>query len=412
MNEFSQMEPAAASERIYYLDVLRGLALFGIVTLNMWGFVLPQAVCGTGLLFHGRADMIALAVVRIFIQAKFLTIFSFLFGLGFAVQMSRSEARGISFMSFYPRRLLVLAMFGITHALLIWWGDILLIYATTGAVLLLFRKSSQKALLTWAICIAGASVMAYAGFFIAAAYGHPLPGGAPDLNQVNQAINTYAHGNFTAMVQENWTEWNAELRETMLTPYALYFVVLFLLGLFVWRTGVINRLERYRPILKLVCAICLPAGILLNAAPLILRLISRPASRPAIVFATLASLQHISTMILSAGYACAIALLIQKRKWMQRLAPFAMTGRMALTNYLMQSIVCVTFFRISGLYGHIGPAAGLIPVVLLYSVQVVFSTWWLKRFAYGPMEWIWRGMTYGKLPRWRKEPLPVRGVAA
>jgi uncharacterized protein len=412
MNELTQVEPSAATERIFFLDVLRGLALFGIVMINMWGFVAPEAVCGTGLLFPGRLDMITLLVVRVFVLGKFLTIFSFLFGLGFAIQMSRVEARGVRFMSIYPRRLLALALFGVIHALLIWWGDILLIYAISGAALLLFRNRSQKAVLTWAGIIAGVIILAYAAFFIAAAYGHSLYNNQPDLAQTSQAINTYAHGNFTAMVRENWMEWKTEFAATMFTPYALYFIDLFLIGLFVWRTGIINRLEHYRPQLKRICFICLPMGMLLNTSPIILRLLPLSPSRRTLLFAVFASLQHVSTMVLSTGYVCAIALMIQSEKWKQRLSPFASVGRMALTNYLMQSVVCVTFFRFTGLYGHISPTVGMIPMVILYAAQVVFSTWWLTHFNFGPMEWIWRGLTYGKLSRLRKASTPMHEVAA
>ena len=85
---------------------------------------------------------------------------------------------------------------------------------------------------------------------------------------------------------------------------------------------------------------------------------------------------------------------------------------MALTNYLMQSILCVVFFRITGLYGHVGPAVGLIPTVMLYAMQVAFSAWWFTQFNFGPMEWLWRGLTYGKLPQLRKAALPMRKAAA
>ena len=133
--------PIAASERILYIDILRGMALFGILAANMRGFDAPASVYGNiKLLFHNRADMIAQGFIDIFIQGKFVTLFSFLFGLGFAVQMTRAVARGAKFMSFYPRRLAALALFGLIHGILIWWGDILLTYAVAGALLLFFRN--------------------------------------------------------------------------------------------------------------------------------------------------------------------------------------------------------------------------------------------------------------------------------
>ncbi|HET7768239.1 MAG TPA: DUF418 domain-containing protein [Chloroflexota bacterium] len=111
--------------------------------------------------------------------------------------------------------------------------------------------------------------------------------------------------------------------------------------------------------------------------------------------------------LLSLGYAAAVALLSQNPSWAQRLAPLAATGRMALTNYLLQSIVCTTLFYSYGgaLFGRVGAAGGLLVTVALYALQVPFSVWWLRRFPYGPMEWLWRTATYGRPPsRYRSSP--------
>jgi uncharacterized protein len=142
--------PVSLSERILFIDVLRGMALFGILAANMRAFFGPLDIYGEiGLLFHSRADVWAQGLVDMFFQGKFISIFSFLFGLGFAIQLSRAEAKGVRFLSFYPRRLLALALFGLIHGIFIWAGDILLTYAVSGAILLFFRKRQQKTLLWW-----------------------------------------------------------------------------------------------------------------------------------------------------------------------------------------------------------------------------------------------------------------------
>src|SRR5271156_5809567 len=149
--EPQRVGPVSLSERILFIDVLRGMALFGILAANMRAFFAPLDAYGTiGLLFHSRVDVWAQGFIDLFIQGKFISIFSFLFGMGFAIQMSRAEARGARFMGFYPRRLLALALFGLIHGMLIWAGDVLLTYAVSGAILLLFRKRQQKTLLWWA----------------------------------------------------------------------------------------------------------------------------------------------------------------------------------------------------------------------------------------------------------------------
>jgi uncharacterized protein len=114
--------------------------------------------------------------------------------------------------------------------------------------------------------------------------------------------------------------------------------------------------------------------------------------------------------ILAAGYASGLALLFLQDSWRRILMPFAAVGRTALTNYLMQSVLCTLFFYhyTTGLYGRVGPAMGLVFTVILYGAQVVISNWWLKSYRFGPMEWLWRGMTYGKFPAMHKEePLPL-----
>src|SRR5271167_1899260 len=149
--ETQRVGPVSLSERIVFIDVLRGLALFGILAANMRAFFGPlDAYDHIGVLFPGRADVLAQAFIDAFIQGKFITIFSFLFGMGFAIQLSRAEAKGVRFLSFYPRRLLALALFGLIHGIFIWAGDILLTYAFSGAILLLFRKRQQNTLLWWA----------------------------------------------------------------------------------------------------------------------------------------------------------------------------------------------------------------------------------------------------------------------
>src|SRR6266851_4296347 len=138
------MTPVAAGERIGLLDILRGLALFGIIAANMRGFSDPaQVYFNIEEMFSGTADKIAQGFIDFFIQGKFITLFAFLFGLGFAIQMSRAEERGKP-VKFYPRRLLVLLVFGLIHSWFIWWGDILVGYALTGFVLFLFRKATRK----------------------------------------------------------------------------------------------------------------------------------------------------------------------------------------------------------------------------------------------------------------------------
>lgn len=400
--------PVSSAERIFYIDLLRGMALFGILAANMRGFNAPPAVYGNiKVLFHGRADLIAQGFIDIFIQGKFITLFSFLFGMGFAVQLTRAQARGAKFMSFYPRRLLALALFGSIHLFLIWWGDILLTYAIAGALLLLFRNRQQKTLLYWAGGIFAMPILVISGFYTAHTLGwRPafLTQGntGPDMTKLNGIIQIYSHGSVLQMLRENIT---LGVKELPSNGFAIYALFLFLLGMWVWRSGIVERLGEYKPIFRRVFAWGLPIGLGLNAFSVIVQARSVPGGHPTFVGYLANVVLFPSEHILSAAYAAGLALLIQNDSWSRILSPFAAVGRMALTNYLTESILCTLFYEnyVTGTYGRFGPAVDLIPTVVLYGAQVVFSNWWLARYRFGPMEWLWRGMTYGKLPVLRKD---------
>ena len=413
--------PVTLSERIQFIDVLRGMALFGILAANIRSFSAPIDVYDNiQLLFHGRADIIAQFFIDFLFQGKFISIFSFLFGLGFAIQLSRAEARGAKFLGFYPRRLLALALFGLIHGILIWAGDILLTYALTGAILLLFRNRRQKTLLWWAgsllslPIVVGSSLLA---LYYSRFRPHWMTPKPPNMAKIYAVVQIYAHGTVRQILAQNWVEWKGFLIAQI---FAIYAVGLFLLGMWVWRSGMVQHLEDYRPLFKRVCAWCLPIGLIANAFGAYENAVT-PPDRVTFGLQVANILHFLGAHVLAAGYISALALVFLNVNLRRFVVPFAAVGRMALTDYLMQSVLCTLFFYhyTTGLFGRWGPAIDLIPTVLLYSAQVVFSNWWLNRYRFGPVEWLWRGMTYGRFPAMRKGeaelPLgaaPPAGVAS
>jgi uncharacterized protein len=325
------------------------------------------------------------------------------------MQMSRAEARGVRFLGFYPRRLLALALFGLIHGLLIWAGDILLTYALSGAILLLFRKRQQKTLLWWAGGLFSLPIV-ISSIFLAIYFSRfrrpwmvPKP---TDLKKMYGIINIYAHGTVRQIMAQNWVEWKQQLPFEL---FAIYATALFLLGMWVWRAGIVQRLDEYRPVLQRVCAWCFPIGLTINIYTAGMKIFI-PPDKVSVWNWSAGVLFLPGSHILSAGYVSGLALLFMHEDWRRRLLPFAAVGRMALTDYLMQSVVCTLFFYryTTGFYGRVGPALGLVPTFVLYGAQVVFSNWWLNRYRFGPMEWLWRGMTYGKFPSMHKEePMPT-----
>jgi uncharacterized protein len=391
------MAPVAAGERIEVVDLLRGAALFGILAANMRALGAPWRLYDNpDLLFPGFADRFVQGLIDVLISGKFLTLFSFLFGLGFAVQMTRAEARGARLRSFYPRRLLVLLAFGIVHGALIFWGDILVAYALMGFVLLAFRKRQPSTLLGWAIGLPLVFTILGSIGFVVLQFVRLPDRPRNELAEVTRLVRAFSEGGFFDVVAENFLSWvSFGLKNLSL----LFMLPAFLFGLWVWRRGVPQDLETHKGALRRTCRLALPVGLALNVfavAENILRAGTRPRLPDLLVFAAVMS-RFYGTYVLALGYAAGLALLARQDRWRRRLAPAAAVGRMALTNYVMQSLVCVALFTTTDLYGKVGPALLIIPTIAVYAGQVWASNWWLRRFRYGPLEWLWRSLTYGSI---------------
>lgn len=398
------MAPVAAAERIEILDVLRGTALFGILAANMRGFAAPGSAYGRpDLLFPGFADRLTQGLLDVFVSSKCLTLFAFLFGIGFAVQMSRAEERGVRPASFYPRRLLVLLGLGLVHGVLIWWGDILVSYALAGFLLLPFRARQPRTVLRWAQGLLLALLVVMCTAFVAAQFQAPNRTPRQDpMQETARVIRLVHEGSPADLVAENartWVEW---------IPSDLAIVIwlpTFLFGLWVGRQGIPRRLDAHAGSLRGICRVALPVGLGLSTAGVILRLTQAgpPQGPPGPLTFARALFEMFGPLVLALGYATGLALLARHEAWRLRLSPAAAVGRMALTNYLMQSVVGVALFTTTGLFGRVGPALLLFPTVAVFAGQVWLSNWWLARFRFGPVEWLWRSLTYGRLGPLRRE---------
>ncbi|MGH9349097.1 MAG: DUF418 domain-containing protein [Vicinamibacterales bacterium] len=406
-----RLQPAEVGERIVCLDILRGVALLGVLIANMRAFSAPAAVYGNiTALFSGQLDVIAQYGILVLVQGKAFTLFSFLFGAGFALHLARAESQGVLTARSFVRRMLALALFGLIHGLVIWWGDILLVYALCGMVLVLFRKSSQRTLIAAICCLTAVAMVLYARILLFPS--HAPAGRGVNMADVQQTIDIFASGSMAAILRENWLQWKASLVGMLSPPFGLYPLTLFLLGVLVARAGILTRLGELRPMLKRVCIICLPLGIALNALTFAGFMFLRPRADGGLplLSAVLITCIWLVFVTLAAGYAAAITLVAQDAKWQQRLSPLALAGRLALTNYVMQSVLCTAFFYGTGLYGQAGPALGLAMTISVYALQIAYSAWWLERFNFGPLEWLWRGLTYGRLPVMRKHSMLAPAV--
>jgi len=409
------LAPVARQERIAAMDVLRGLAVLGIFLINMPLYVAPSAGFfdwEKNALWSGTADRLATLFIYIFAQGKFYTLFSFLFGLGFGVQMLRAaERHSPNFLATYRRRLFVLLAIGVLHFTLIWWGDVLHVYALLGFLLILFRTRADKTLLIWVACLTFIPfVLAIGG----TTYERLTDKVTAEEKQkkrderkksaderIATDIKTKSSGRIVDILALRLRRDARQLGGEVAWSTELF--TSFLLGLWVSRRRILQEPQLYRPLLTKLAFVALPLALVIAAADLIYGYLHPAEPSPLWRSHLRLTREFIARPAMAFGYA-AVLLLIGIQNWM---SPFAAVGRMALTNYLLHSLVFTTVANSYGfgLYGQIHPIHGLALCFAFYALQLPFSVWWLRNHAYGPAEWLWRGLTYGKRQPWlRPDP--------
>jgi uncharacterized protein len=410
------LRPVAAGERVEIIDIVRGMALFGILAANIRGFAGPAAAYFTPHLFWpALPDRLAQAFVDMFIQGKFITIFAVLFGVGFGVQAERALARAGKFNRTWARRCFVLLLFGLVHGLAIWFGDILLVYALTGFLLLAFRRRQDKTILIWAIGFFLLPVVLATAMFTAAQFGHAPSMKPPAMGNLEKTRELFAHGSWLDIEKERMVD--AFSHNWAFTPIFMWHVLaLFLAGLLLWRKGFFRPTPESLPRYRRWMWWSLAVGILGNGAIVTIRWFFNPPPMPTTALAYLSGiLGGVTVPALSLGYVCAVILLVHDERWHARLRRFGNVGRTAFTNYILQSVIGTLLFYSYGLgfFGRIGPAWLLLLTVVIFAIQVALSGWWLERYRFGPLEWVWRRLTYpGPLPMRREATAALPEQAA
>ena len=408
------LTPIGAGERIEALDVLRGFALLGILLMNIEAFVGPviESLSGVNPRFTG-ADRAVDAAIYVLVQGKFFTLFSLLFGMGFAVMLQRADAAGTSGTRLYARRLFALAGIGLAHALLVWSGDILLTYALLGIVLLLaFRRTPVSRLPKWGIALY-LLPMLFVWLWalgMAAAQLDPQSAASAQASMAQQGREmaaladaqrqAYGSGSYAEAVAQRAADTAAMLGIGVFGAGGLI-LGMFLFGAWFVRSGVMANPAAHLPLFRRLRNVGLGLGLpLMLWSAWLHPTMSMAGIDMRAALAQSAAL--VANLLLCLGYMACVVLALQHPAWAARLRWFAPAGRMALTNYLLQSIICSHYFYGYAL-GHfgMGRAAQLLLVVVVFIAQIALSHWWLARFRYGPMEWLWRGFTYRQVPPFR-----------
>jgi uncharacterized protein len=399
--------PVAPASRIVEVDIVRGFALFGVLLVNMYGFGADSIA------WNLPTDKLAFAIMRVFFESKFWTLFSMLFGFGFAVQLQRAHARDARILPIYLRRLTVLFAIGAAHALL-FDGDILMLYAELGLGLLIVHRLPTR----WLLLLAVALMLVFPLARLASALDRPA--GSEEIRSVDEArvqleraqrTHVYATGSFAEVVADNASAIPADPLEDVDTPESgLAVFAMFLLGFSVGRSRVLRDIPGYAAPIAHVRAWGLGFGLAAMAAERVLAatagytVFGSQQAGPGVQFAG-DLLFAFGTTALALGYAATLLLAAQTPLGRVALAPLAGVGRLALTVYLTQTLIFTTLFYGYG-FGQafrLGPAAVTAWAVMIFAVQVVACQWWSRRFRFGPVEWLWRSLTYLK---W--QPLRLR----
>ncbi|VXB94970.1 putative Uncharacterized 39.9 kDa protein in amylase 3'region [Exiguobacterium sp. 8H] len=366
--------PIQTNERIILYDIIRGFALCGIFLVNIPTMLGSDWMSGRP--DYAGSDLFVRTLFDLFVQTKFYTIFSLLFGIGFSIFLERSYARGES-VSRYIRRIAILFLFGLAH-LAIWSGDILHTYAMWGLLLPLFYGLSNRAILTWAWSLLIGSFLL---FYVSSMY-------------LELSLGFRFNGDpFPAVFNSGFGPWfDYRLDEEIFAMFQNSFFVgveilsLFLFGLYIGRerkllTWSIQGLTQT----AIICTV--------TALPFFAVIIWHHYGNGAEYSATNSAAVLVSGKLLATTYVCLFTVAVRKGR---TFAPLQALGRMALTNYLTHTLIVVIPVIALGAYGSLSLTEGLFLSIAILIVQSSFSMWWLKSHRYGPFEKLWRLGTYGR----------------
>jgi uncharacterized protein len=430
LSDLPELAPVAESDRIHALDVVRGVALLGILLVNMRFFAHPIGVYEQRSPAADAAALDALAhwLLKIFCEGKFYPLYSMLFGMGLVLMRSRALERGARFGPLYVRRLGALFLIGAVHAFLLWYGDILIIYSVAGLVLLCFAAARARTLLITGVAMVGAAVFIGMAATAVDVLSQELisPGGMQDvsppiltegtpLERLVDGLSDREQG-IADPSDPRWLAYETEAyREgpflqalgfravvymgSLITMHILGGMGLHVLGMFFIGAGLMKLdvfAPEQRPLLRRLLAIglgVLPIVALITFAP-------HFATSPWWDVLLMPGF-YLAGPLVSLGYLAAIALVVASGRAHALTRMVACAGRVGLTGYLMETVLAtfVMYWWGLGLFGTVSPAEEVGLALVIYAIVVAFANVWLRFARFGPMEWAWRSATYLRVPR-------------
>jgi len=380
-------QPTTIEERVDSLDILRGFSLLGILLVNMFAFYLPMPHIDLGSWFTEAKDIIWHQTLDIYVQSSFYPLFSMLFGYGLAMQYMKSEKTGAKFYQFARKRLVVLLILGLLHAFFIWWGDILTMYAFCGFMLILFLRFGSGWLLTFGLVINGIMQLFFLGIYVLAGMANiEVEEPAVDIEMINNAISAYGIGSWTDAFLQRLNDLSLQMSFGMWISALLTILPYMLIGAALAKWRLIERGKELKVFWVALTISCLALGLFIKSAPF---LFNRTYLLDYLKV-------YVGGPILSVGYIGLIVCLCMLPVIHKLLKPLGKAGRMSLTLYIMQSIICTLLFYNFGfgLYGEIDVQMGTLIAIGVFIIQVIFAELWFTKFKQGPLELLVKKLTY------------------
>ncbi|MBM3304962.1 MAG: DUF418 domain-containing protein [Candidatus Aminicenantes bacterium] len=402
MPEEKLLQPVAPPERLASLDVLRGFAVLGILLVNIQDFSMVFAAYLNPTAFGDLTGLNRWAwmLTHVLGDQKFMTIFSLLFGAGILLVTSKAESKGLPPAGLHYRRIFWLFVIGLMHAYLLWRGDILVAYAVCAVWVYLFRKKKPKTLLIAGAVFILVPTILYLIFSWSVPYWPPeavesnLQMWAPPAERIAQEVAVYRGG---WLQQMGHRVPSAIAFQTFI--FLIYIgwrvtgVMLIGMALFKWRVLSAERSGRFYRIM-------LAAGFGIGIPLIVTGVVRNFAAGWAWPYSMFIGWQfnYLGSLGMAAGYIALVMLLCRSARLPALRERLAAVGRMAFTNYLLQSLICTTLFygHGFGLFGKVQRWQQVLITVAIWTTLLVVSPLWLRRFRFGPVEWLWRTLTYRK----------------
>jgi uncharacterized protein len=391
---------ASAPPRISSLDALRGVAVLGILLVNIQSFAFVSAARTNPTLQGdlGGAHWWVWLVTYVMFDGKFISLFGLLFGASIALLVDRSVRRGVAAAPIHVRRMAVLLVLGLLHAHLLWYGDWLVILAVSGAVAFLYHDLPPRRLLAAGVVVYAVGSLAW----LAMAWW--LARWAPDVAAEVTAHMTPSPEAIASEVARYRSGWLEQMGHRV--PTALRYETSYLATRGLWQmTGLmlvgmgLLRLQVLTAARRPAFYVAMALGGLATGGALVAYGVSRSAARGWAADEYLAVDSHLNYwggLLMTMGWIGSVMLLLRLKVNMRALAA---VGRLALTNYLLQTVICTTIFygHGLGLFGRVERVGQVGIVLCVWALQIALSVFWLRRFDQGPMEWVWRCLAYGHL---------------